>query len=200
MHVRKLGLLAMLTLSAFAVSLSAQTVLNISAQGTAETRDVQISNGGGIEFQNNAAFSVAITFTKSGGTEFGNIASIGAGDLSSFQTGSTDNTTVNYSITNLSNGQIRGPYSIEVGTGPIQINISGGWPDLDTISLPTGEEIQFNADAAYTLSCDTGSFSPNLTSLVEGLNTVQTLETEFSSCTIGTDADVPGNGKVHIGG
>lgn len=201
MHVRKLSLFGVFAVAfAFALSLSAQTVISVTAQGTAEARDTAIANGGGIEFQNNAAFSIAVTFTTSAGTEFGNIASVGAGQTGGFETAKNTNTTVNYMITNLNNGQIRGPYSIEVGTGPIQINISNGWPDLDTIDLPVGAEIQFNSDASYSLTCSSGSLSPNLTSLQAGLNQVQTLESDFSGCSIGANDPVPGKGGVRIGG
>jgi len=202
MHAGRLPYLAaaVLAAAAFTLQLSGQTVITVTAQGTAAVRDVQISNSSGIQFLSNATFPVAITFTASAGTEFGNIASIASGQTSGFQVGRSPNITVNYTITNLTSGQVRGPYRIQIGTGPIQINISGGWPDLDTIEVPANGQIQFNSDAAYTLTCGPApSISPNLASLQPGLNPVQTLEANFSGCSIGSNEPVPGNGTVHIG-
>ena len=102
--------------------------------------------------------------------------------------------TVNYTITNLSNGQVRGPYGLEVGTGPITINVANGLTDLDTISIPAGGQLQFNSDDYYGLSCTPANLvSPYLTSLNPGANPVQTLSSQSLGCTI-TSAI---NGRTH---
>src|SRR5579864_3001042 len=114
---RLLCLEAILALATLATTtqLSAQTVLGITAQGTAALPNVEIANNGSVQFQNNASFPVSITFTTSSGAVFSDIANLGAGQNSSSQTPQQLNMTVNYTITNLSNGQVRGPYGLEAG-------------------------------------------------------------------------------------
>jgi hypothetical protein len=154
-------------------------LLNITLQGGASQADNKIANYDSIEFQNNAPFPVAITFTTTSGTVFNNIASIPAsGGRSTPQQAQKSNVTVNYTITNLNNPiQVQGPYGIEVGTGPMQINIQGGQPNPKTISIPSGGQIQFdNLDnVAYNVSWNpANSFNPNVYPVQPGMNPVQT--------------------------
>jgi hypothetical protein len=154
-------------------------LLNITLQGGASQADNKIANYDSIEFQNNAPFPVAITFTTTSGTVFNNIASIPAsGGRSTPQQAQKSNVTVNYTITNLNNPiQVQGPYGIEVGTGPMQINIQGGQPKPTTISIPPGGQIQFdNLDSvAYNVSwTPPSSFNPNVNPIQQGMNAVQT--------------------------
>jgi hypothetical protein len=154
-------------------------LLNITLQGGASQADNKIANYDSIEFQNNAPFPVAITFTTTSGTVFNNIASIPAsGGRSTPQQAQKSNVTVNYTITNLNNpNQVQGPYGIEVGTGPMQINIQGGQPNPKTISIPSGGQIQFdNLDnVAYNVSWNpANSFNPNVYPVQPGMNPVQT--------------------------
>jgi len=177
------------------VRLSAQTILGVTAQGTAAQPNVEIDNTQSIQFQNDASFPISITFTTSGGIVFSSVTNIAAGQKGGTLTPQQLNVTVNYSITNLNNGQVRGPYGIEVGTGPIAINITNGVPDLDTVSIPTPGQIQFNSDASYSFACSPANLiSPDLSSLNPGLNPVQTLSSQSVTCTIGTAAD---NGRNH---
>jgi hypothetical protein len=126
---------------------------------------------------------------------FSSVTNIAAGRNRGTLTPQQLNVTVNYSITNLNNGQVRGPYGIEVGTGPITINITNGVPDLDTVSIPTPGQVQFNSDASYSFACSPANLiSPDLSSLNPGLNPVQTLSSQSVTCTIGTAAD---NGRNH---
>jgi hypothetical protein len=152
-------------------------LLNITVQGGATQPDLKISNYDSIEFQNNAPFPVAITFTATSGTVFNNIASIPAsGGRSTPQQTQKSNVTVNYAITNLNNAnQVQGPYGIEVGTGPMQINIQGGQPNPRTISIPSGGQIQFdNLDSvAYNVSWNPVNSFPNGT-VQPGMNPAQT--------------------------
>lgn len=106
-----------LVVSPATVRLFAQTILGVSAQGTAVQANVEIDNTQSIQFQNEASFPVSITFTTSGGTVFSSVPNIAAGQNSRTLTPQQLIVTVNYSITNLNNGQVRGPYGIEVGTG-----------------------------------------------------------------------------------
>ncbi len=152
-------------------------LLNITLQGGASQADNKIANYDSIEFQNNAPFPVAITFTTTSGTVFNNITSIPAsGGRSTPQQAQKSNVTVNYTITNLNNPiQVQGPYGIEVGTGPMQINIQGGQPNPTTISIPGGGEIQFdNLDSVtYNVSWTPTNSFPN-GSILPGMNAVQT--------------------------
>src|SRR5205807_7247153 len=114
--------------------------LDITLQGAASQPDVPIGNGDSIEFLNSARFPVKITFTTSSGTVFNDIPSIPAnGGRSTPQQAQQLNVTVNYTITDLNNGVPQGPYAIEVGTGPLRINISGANPTpqtMSTVSIP----------------------------------------------------------------
>jgi hypothetical protein len=151
-------------------------LLNITIQGGATLPDQKIANYDAIQFQNNAPFPVAITFTTTSGTVFNNISNIPSGGRSTAQQSQKSNVTVNYTITNLNNSnQVQGPYGIEVGTGPMQINIQGGQPNPKTISIPSGGQIQFdNLDSvAYSVSWTPANSFPN--SLVQpGMNPLQT--------------------------
>jgi len=151
-------------------------LLNITIQGGASQPDDKIANYDAIEFQNNAPFQVAITFTTTSGTVFNNIASIPAsGGRSTPQQAQKSNVTVNYTITDLNNNQSQGPYGIEVGTGPMQINIQGGQPNPKTISIPPAGQIQFdNLDSvAYNVTWTPANSFPNGT-IQPGMNPVQT--------------------------
>jgi hypothetical protein len=148
-------------------------LLNITVQGGATQPDLKISNYDSIEFQNNAPFPVSITFTTTSGSVFNNIASIPAsGGRSTSQQAQKSNVIVNYTITNLNNpSQVQGPYGIEVGTGPMQINIQGGQPNPKTISIPSGGQIQFdNLDSvSYSVSFNPLNSFPNGT-ILPGMN------------------------------
>src|ERR1700716_2588696 len=165
------------TMATAYVLLNQTWLLNITVQGGATQPDLKISNYDSIEFQNNAPFPVSITFTATSGPVFNNITSITAsGGRSTPQQAQKSNVTVNYTITNLNNSnQVQGPYGIEVGTGPMQINIQGGQPNPKTISIPSGGQIQFdNLDSvAYSVSWTPANSFPN--SLVQpGMNPIQT--------------------------
>ncbi len=88
-----------------------------------------------------------------------------------------------------------------MGSGPIRINISNGLPDLDTVSIPVGGQIQFNSDTTYGLTwVPENVLSPVLTSLQPGLNPVQT--SPFGqpvSYTITSKTGTRGKGTVKIG-
>jgi len=165
-------------------------LLNITVQGGASQPDNKIANPDFIEFQNNAPFPVSITFTTTSGTVFNNIPSIaGSGGRSTTQQPQKYNTTVNYTITNLNSNQVQGPYAIQVGVGPMQINIQGGQPNPKTISIPSAGQIQFdNQDTAtYGVSWNpfnsfpNGSVPPGMNSVLNGPtgNQAQTITYSF---------------------
>lgn len=179
---------------ATAIQLSAQTVLEVTAQGTAAVPNLEIGNSGNIQFQNNASFPISVSFTTSSGPVFSNIANLAAGHNSSLQAPQQLNVTVNYTIINMSNGHVQGPYGLEVGSGPISINVADGLTDLDIVSIPAGGQVQFNSDDYYGLSCTPANLiSPELTSLAPGSNPVRTLTTQSVGCTFSSAA----NGRNH---
>ena len=140
--------------------------LVIGANGqmpTTQTPDGEIGNTDSIEFTNNAPFPISIRFTISGGVVFNNIATLAPSATSQTQTPQQSNITVNYTITNLNNtSQVSTPYGIEVGSGPLRINISSAQPTPKVISIPTGGEIQFNSDARYNIVWNPPNcFNPN---------------------------------------
>lgn len=176
------------------IRLSAQTVLGVTPQGTAAVPNVEIGNSGNIQFQNNSSFAISVRFTTSSGAVFSNIGNLAAGQTSSSQAPQQLNVTVNYVIINLSNGHVQGPYGLEVGSGPLAINIANGLTDLDIVSVPAGGQIQFNSDDYYGLACTPANeISPELTSLVPGSNPVRTLSAESVGCTFSSAA----NGRNH---
>jgi len=155
-------------------------LFNITLQGGASLPDEKIANGDWIEFQNNAPFPVAITFTTSSGTVFNNIPNIPSGGRSTPQQAQLSNVTVDYSITDLNNNQVQGPYGIQVGPGtatnpaPLLIPITNGNPPANEaiISVPLGGWIKFNCDQIYTIAWTPASPQPFNTppSLPQGLS------------------------------
>jgi hypothetical protein len=153
--------------------------IDITSTGSAQQPDTNIANTDNIEFKNLAPFDVAITFTTTSGTVFNNIPDIPRnGGVSAPQSPQMMNVTVNYSIKNLSTNTSQGPYGIEVGSGPMQINLANETPDPPTISIPHGGKIQFdNEDSvSYDISWSpAGVFTPNVNPLVSGMNQMQTV-------------------------
>jgi hypothetical protein len=182
--------------------------LGITLQGTASQPDVPIGNGDSIEFLNSARFPVKITFTTSSGKVFNDIPSIAAnGGRSTPQSAQQSNVTVNYTITDTNTGAPQGPYAVEVGTGPLRINIAAANPTpqtMSTVSIPLGGEIQFDCDASYTISWNPANVvSPNVDPLLQGLNQVQTAQTGNQVTVAAYDLfdtkGVTGHGTVKIG-
>jgi hypothetical protein len=113
--------------------------------------DIVMASTDTLEFTNNAPYSVSIIFTTTSGTVFNNIASLANGTNSAKQSPQKNNVTVNYTITNLSNNNASTPCGVQVGVGPLRINILAGNTNPDPVSIPEGGEIQFYPDDDYEI-------------------------------------------------
>lgn len=119
-----------------------------------------------IEFVNNTTYAVSIAFTTTGGVVFGNIASLGPGQNTGQLSPNINNVTVDFTITNLSGGGASSPAGIQVGTGPLRINILADNTSPDPVSIPNGGQIQFHPDASYQISfTPPNAFTPALSSI-----------------------------------
>lgn len=180
--------------------------LIISATGqlpTSESPDVQIGNNDTIEFTNNAGFPVSIHFTTSSGAVFNSIQGLANGATSQAQSPQQTNVTVNYTITNLNTQQVSAPYGIEVGVGPLRINISAAQPMPKVISIPAGGQIQFQSDAKYSITWNPPNvFNPNPNQVIKGLNPAQTevgSSINSATYTLVSVSLTQGGGTVKIG-
>lgn len=106
--------------------------------------DLVMASTDNIEFTNDAPYAVSITFTTTSGTVFNNIANIAPnGATSPMQSPQKNNVTVNYIMTNLTTNVPSTPCAIQVGVGPLRINILAGNTNPDPVSIPDSGEIQF---------------------------------------------------------
>jgi hypothetical protein len=179
-------------------------IISATAQApTSQSPDVQIGNTDTIGFTNDAQFPVSIHFTTSGGVVFNNIPNLASNATSPAQSPQQSNITVNYTIKNLNNNQVSTPYGIEVGTGPLRINISSAQPTPKVISIPTGGQIQFNSDARYNIVWNPPNcFNPNANQVAQGLNPAQTeIGSSLNSATyeLTSVTGSQGGGTVRIG-
>src|SRR5215813_14213070 len=99
--------------------------------------DINISNIDTIEFTNNTSYPVSIVFTKTSGNVFTDIPMLSPG-ASSAQTpiGGINNLTVDYTITNLNANLASNPCGIQIGTGPLRVNILASQTNPDPVAIP----------------------------------------------------------------
>jgi len=129
--------------------------------------DIEMAITDTLEFTNNAPYPVSIVFTTTSGTVFNNISSLaGNGTSSPAQSPQLDNLTVNYTITNLNTNKQSTPCGIQVGVGPLRINILDSNTNPDPVSIPEGGQIQFFPDEEYEISIvPPNAFNKALTSI-----------------------------------
>jgi len=158
-----------------------------------------------IEFINSTSSPVSIAFTTTSGAVFHNIASLAAGANSGQISPLMNNVTVNFTITNLSaGGGTSSPGAIQVGTGPLRIDIVGGNTSPDPVSIPRGGQLQLRPDASYQVSITPpNAFSPNVTSITPTNSPVMTATNLASQATytlVGPGIKgTKGKGTVKIG-
>ena len=125
--------------------------ININSNGKASPRNQSIGNQDTVTFKNNDANNAAtVTFLGAGANEFGGAVTIPAGGSSAPLTPVNGNVTVDYDVTVGSNGG--GPFSIQVGSGPLEIDIVDleGDTNLPTAEIPNNGSVFFANTMGYT--------------------------------------------------
>ena len=115
----------------------------------ASPKNQAIGNQDTVTFKNNDTHDAAtITFLGAGSNEFGtNPIMVAASGSSSALIPGTANVTVDYQVTQ--GGATGGPYSIEVGSGPLEIDIidASGNTNLEYAEIPTNGTVFFKNES-----------------------------------------------------
>jgi hypothetical protein len=131
-------------------ALASQTI-NINSDGKASPKNQSIGNQDTVTFKNNDPNNAAtMTFLGAGANVFGfGSVTIAAGASSSPLTPTTSNATVDYSVTVGNNSG--GPFSIQVGTGPLEIDIVtvSGDVNLPNAEIPNNGSVFFQNNEGY---------------------------------------------------
>jgi len=127
-------------------ALEASQTININDNAHASPRNQSIGNQDTVAFKNNSPVGPAtVTFLGAGAGEFGIVnLTISPGTTCNPLTPLTSNVTVDYNVTvGNSSG---GPFSIQVGSGPLQIDIVNvaGNTDLPTAAIPNNGTVTFS--------------------------------------------------------
>jgi len=125
--------------------------ININSNGKASPRNQSIGNQDTVTFKNNDANNAAtVTFLGAGANEFGGAVTIPAGGSSAPLTPVNGNVTVDYDVSVGSNGD--GPFSIQAGSGPLEIDIVDleGDTNLPTAEIPNNGSVFFANTMGYT--------------------------------------------------
>jgi hypothetical protein len=125
--------------------------ININSDGKASPKNQSIGNQDTVTFKNNDAQNAAtVTFLGAGANEFGGAVTIPAGTSSAPLTPVNSNVTVDYDVTVGGNGG--GPFSIQVGSGPLEIDIVDleGDTNLPTAEIPNNGSVFFANTMGYT--------------------------------------------------
>jgi hypothetical protein len=129
--------------------------ININSNGKASPRNQPIGNQDTVTFKNNDANNAAtVTFLGAGANEFGGPVTIPPGGTSAPLTPVNGNVTVDYDVTVGSNGG--GPFSIQVGSGPLEIDIVDleGDTNLPTAEIPNNGSVFFANTMGYTATIE----------------------------------------------
>jgi hypothetical protein len=133
----------------------ASQTININSNGKASPVNQSIGNQDTVTFKNNDANDAAtVTFLGAGANEFngtsGGSVTIPAGASSAPLTPLNSNVTVDYSITVGSNSG--GPFSIQIGSGPLEIDIVDleGDTNLPTSEIPNNGSVFFRNTMGYS--------------------------------------------------
>src|SRR6266478_1112532 len=138
--------------------------ININQQGQANPSAVQISHDQNVKFSNHSGSTISIVFAQTAISHkrvFNDIDDLPTGTNHS-EGPLVSGITVNYNV--IMNGEIEGPFAIEVGTGPLEISVTGGAPTPLNGAIPPNGEIQFNStDDQYPIAWPHGDpFTPAL--------------------------------------
>jgi hypothetical protein len=132
-------------------ALAASQTINLNDNAKASPRNQAIGNQDTVAFKNNSVIGPAtVTFLGAGAGEFGSTnVTISPGTTCNPLTPTTSNVTVNY---NVSNGNSSGgPFSIQVGSGPLEIDIMDleGDTNLPTAEIPNNGSVFFRNTMGY---------------------------------------------------
>lgn len=132
--------------------------ININSNAKASPKNKPIGNSDTVTFQNNDPNNQAtVTFLGAGASEFSyngsTVSSVtvpAAGGTAGPLTPNNSNVTVDYQVSMVS--ETGGPFSIEVGTGPLQIDIvdDQGDTDLPIAEIPNNGSLFFNNQVGNT--------------------------------------------------
>lgn len=132
-------------------ALEASQTININSNAHASPRNEPMGNQDTVAFKNNAPNDPAtMTFLGAGASVFGlGSVTIASGATSSPLTPTTSNVTVDYSVTVGNNSA--GPFSIQVGNGPLEIDIVtvDGNVNLPTAEIPNNGSVFFQNQEGY---------------------------------------------------
>jgi hypothetical protein len=132
----------------------ASQTININQHAKASPKNQDIGNQDTVTFKNNDPNDAAtITFLGAGAGEFSyngspvNSVDVPAGSSAGPLTPLTSNVTVDYQVQAGSNSG--GPFSIEVGTGPLEIDIKDdeGNTDLENAAIPNNGTLFFKNES-----------------------------------------------------
>jgi hypothetical protein len=119
--------------------------VNINPQGQANPAGCQIEDGQTVTFNNNSGSTISIVFARTAITDhkvFDDIVNL-ANNASDSQIPQVASITVNYTVT--MGGPPSEPFAIEVGTGPLEISVTGTNPTPVIAAIPPNGEVQFTA-------------------------------------------------------
>jgi hypothetical protein len=133
-------------------------IININSNGKASPANESIGNQDTIAFKNNdQANPATMTFLGAGAGEFGSTnVTISPGQTCNPLTPTASNVTVNY-VVNVS-GNSGGPFSIQVGSGPLEIDIVtlNGDVNLPNAEIPNNGTVFFKNDEGYAATIQFG--------------------------------------------
>jgi hypothetical protein len=124
--------------------------ITINAQGDAHPSAVTIANNQHVQFNNNSGATISIYFLETAihhQRGFTDIINLQNGE-SYTQAPLVSDIMVNYTI--LMNGKKSEPFAIEVGTGPLEISVTGIDPTPEMGAMPPNGEVLFQSADGYT--------------------------------------------------
>ena len=135
--------------------IAAQQPINISSQGTASPHNLPMANTDTVVFNNNNPTDTAsVTFLGAGASVFSNPPVMVPNGSSPGLPPQQPDVTVNYLVG--MGGASHGPFSIQVGTGPLEIDVldAFGNTNLPNAAIPNNGQVQF---------CDKSTVGGNVT-------------------------------------
>src|SRR5215467_13503588 len=142
--------------------------ITINTQGDAHPSAVTIANNQNVQFTNRSGSTISIYFVNTAITQqrvFNDILNLQDGQ-SYTEAPLVSDITVNY--TTLMNGTMSEPFAIEVGSGPLEISLTGIDPTPEIGAMPPNGGVLFqSADGAtHNLSWPNGDpFNPPVNSV-----------------------------------